>query len=85
MKLGLNGATTMKADLRTDILAAQGAGFDGLEIWAAKLRTYLNTESGTVTDLAELFRASSIEPLSINSIEHITFRNQNDYEGIKSE
>jgi 2-keto-myo-inositol isomerase len=85
MKLGLNGATTMKADLRTDILAAQAAGFDGLEIWAAKLRTYLKEGSGSVIDLAESFRASSIKPLSINSIEHITFRNPNDYAGIKRE
>jgi hypothetical protein len=34
MRLALNGATTMKADLATDIAAAGRAGFDGLEIKA---------------------------------------------------
>jgi sugar phosphate isomerase/epimerase len=38
MKLSFNGATTMKADLATDIRAAAAAGFDYVEIWAAKLR-----------------------------------------------
>ncbi|MEA2203910.1 MAG: 2-keto-myo-inositol isomerase [Blastocatellia bacterium] len=85
MKLALNGATTMKADLRTDILAAQAASFDYVEIWAAKLRNYLIHESGSVADLRRLFEASAVEPLSINSIEHITFRSDADYAKIKSE
>ena len=85
MKLALNGATTMKADLRTDILAARAAGFDVLEIWAAKLRHYLNNESGSVTDLKELLSASAVKPWSINSIEHITFRTADAYARIKSE
>ena len=37
MKIALNGATTMRADLSTDILAASAAGYDLLEIWSAKL------------------------------------------------
>jgi hypothetical protein len=37
MKLALNGATTMKADLVEDIRVASTAGFDCLEIWASKL------------------------------------------------
>jgi len=45
MKLSLNGATTMKADLTTDVRAAAAAGFDYLEIWATKLRDYLKTHS----------------------------------------
>jgi 2-keto-myo-inositol isomerase len=85
MKLALNGATTMKADLRTDILAAQAAGFDFVEIWAAKLRNYLINDSGSVTDLRKLFQAAAVEPLSINSIEHITFRSETDYANIRSE
>jgi len=40
MKLALNGATTMRADLATDLQAAKEAGFDYLEIWAAKLRAF---------------------------------------------
>ncbi|HSE99218.1 MAG TPA: sugar phosphate isomerase/epimerase, partial [Blastocatellia bacterium] len=72
MKLALNGATTMKADLETDILAARSAGFDCLEIWAAKLRKYLATHS--TTDLRTILAAQRIEPYSINSIERINFR-----------
>lgn len=83
MKIALNGATTMHADLPTDIAAAAAAGFDYLEIWSAKLYKYL--ESYTVDDLKQLFTANKIEPYSINSIEHITFRTPDDYEGIRAE
>lgn len=83
MKLALNCATTMKADLPTDILAAHAAGFEILEIWAAKLRQYLKYES--VSALRDLLTASAVQPWSINSIEHITFRNPYDYERIKTE
>lgn len=72
MKLALNGATTMKADLETDIRAASHAGFDYLEIWAAKLRRFL--ESNHIDQLKELFDVHGLKPYSINSIEHITFR-----------
>lgn len=83
MKIALNGATTMHADLETDIKAAKESGFDLLEIWAAKLREFLKTKS--VADLKNLLSEAKIEPYSINSIEHITFRNAEDYEKIKSE
>jgi 2-keto-myo-inositol isomerase len=72
MKLALNGATTMKADLETDIRAARAAGFDYLEIWAGKLRRYL--KSRTATELKDAFAAQKVKPYSINSIERITFR-----------
>ncbi|MGH9969109.1 MAG: sugar phosphate isomerase/epimerase family protein [Pyrinomonadaceae bacterium] len=83
MKLALNGATTMRADLATDVRAARAAGFDFLEIWAAKLRDFLKTQS--VYDLRRMFDDSGVEPISINSIEHITFRSPNDYGRIKTE
>ena len=83
MKIALNGATTMHADLPTDIKAAAAAGYDYLEIWSAKLYKYL--ETNTVEDLKALFAEAKIEPYSINSIEHITFRSTDDYEGIKAE
>lgn len=72
MKLSLNGATTMKADLMTDIRIAREAGFDCIEIWAAKLRDYL--KSHTTAELKIALDDHQIEPCSINSIEHITFR-----------
>jgi 2-keto-myo-inositol isomerase len=83
MKLALNGATTMRADLATDLLAAKAAGFDYLEIWAAKLRVFLQERS--TAELKDLFAESGLSPLSINSIEHITFRDTSAYESIKRE
>ena len=72
MKLALNGATTMRASLLDDIEAASAAGFEYLEIWAAKLRKFL--ETGTTAELKSLFVEKRLKPYSINSIERITFR-----------
>ncbi|MDX6694424.1 MAG: 2-keto-myo-inositol isomerase [Blastocatellia bacterium] len=72
MKLALNGATTMRASLVEDIEAASAAGFECLEIWASKLRKFLDTQ--TTTELKELFGEQRVQPYSINSIERITFR-----------
>lgn len=72
MWLALNGATTMKADLETDIRAAHYAGFDLIEIWAAKLRAYLKRR--TTQDLRQWLNNHQLRAYSINSIEHITFR-----------
>ena len=83
MKLALNGATTMRADLVTDLQAAKAAGFDYVEIWAAKLRNFLKER--TTSELRDLFAESGLKPLSINSIEHITFRDATAYESIKKE
>lgn len=83
MKLALNGATTMRANLETDLQVAQAAGFDYVEIWAAKLRDYLKHSS--TADLQAMFVASGLKPLSINSIEHITFRDAEAFIRIKQE
>lgn len=83
MKIALNGATTMHADLETDIRAAGHAGFDLVELWASKLRTYLQTHA--LADLKALLTENNVEPYSINSIEHITFRSEVDYESIKAQ
>ena len=83
MKIALNGATTMHADLVTDVKAASAAGFDLIEIWASKLREFLKTNSAA--DLKGLLKDHNLEPYSINSIEHITFRDAEDYAGIKAE
>ncbi len=83
MKIALNGATTMHADLETDIKVASAAGFDLIEIWAAKLREFLKTK--TTAELKKLLEINKIEPYSINSIEHITFRTAEDYAAIKAE
>ena len=83
MKIALNGATTMHADLETDIKAASEAGFELIEIWAAKLREFLKTK--TAEDLKTLLDEHNLEPYSINSIERITFRTSEDYAEIKAE
>ena len=69
----------MRSNLDIDLLAAKAAGFDYLEIWAAKLN------DRSTADLKELFAAVGVPPLSINSIEHITFRDAQAYEGIKQQ
>jgi 2-keto-myo-inositol isomerase len=72
MKLALNGATTMRAELASDIKAASAAKFDCLEIWASKLKAYL--KSNSTAELKSLLDEHGLEPYSINSIERITFR-----------
>jgi 2-keto-myo-inositol isomerase len=83
MKLALNGVTTMRADLATDLRVAEEAGFDFVEIWASKLREFLSHQS--TSDLRNLFAKHNLKPLSINSIEHITFRDPKVYESIKQQ
>ncbi len=83
MKIALNGATTMHADLETDIRAAGAAGYDLVELWASKLRTYL--EIHTIADLRALLTDNNVEPYSINSIEHVTFRTAEDYDAVKAQ
>ncbi len=71
MKLGFNGATTMKASLEDDVRNAAAAGFDGLELWGAKLDRYLAARSAS--ELKAMLAAAKLPPLSINSIEDATF------------
>ena len=73
----------MRADLPTDLQAAKAAGFDYVEIWAAKLRNFL--KEGSTAELKDLFAEARLSPLSINSIEHITFRDEKAYDAIKRE
>ncbi len=82
MLLGINGATTMRATLPEDIAAASTAGFSALEIWAAKMDAYLNDHS--VKELKALFDNAGLQPVSINSIEFITFRPADEYEQVKA-
>lgn len=83
MKIALNGATTMYADLETDIKAASAAGYDLIELWKSKLLKYL--ESHTAEELKSALANARLKPWSINSIEHISFRSEEDYEKIKAE
>lgn len=71
MELGLNGATTLKADLATDIAVAGKAGFDFVEIWAAKLMGYL--ERGGLRALKRDLKRAGVRAATLNSVEHVTF------------
>lgn len=71
MQLGLNGATTLKADLATDITVAGRAGFDFVEIWAAKLMGYL--ERGGLRALRRDLNRAEVRAATLNSVEHVTF------------
>jgi 2-keto-myo-inositol isomerase len=82
MLLAINGATTMKATLPEDIAAASTAGFKRLEIWAAKMDTYL--EAHSVESLKALLDEADLQAASINSIEFITFRSAEEYETIQA-
>ncbi|HXF06878.1 MAG TPA: sugar phosphate isomerase/epimerase [Blastocatellia bacterium] len=76
MRIALNGATTMRADLATDIQVAHEAGFDLIEIWAGKLWDYLASHS--LSELKQLFSEHGVAAYSINSLENITFRSVDD-------
>ncbi len=74
MKLAYHGATHMPSDLVTDVLASERAGFQALEVWAAKVDKYLEDHSSRET--ARLFADHDIQVVSINSIEFIGFRGE---------
>ena len=83
MKIAFNGATTMTADLETDIRAAAAAGYDLIELRSNKLYEYLETSS--VKDLKNVLDSAGIDVLSINTLEHVTWRSADDYGAIKDE
>lgn len=83
MLLGLNGATTIKADLETDIRVAAEAGYQYLEIWATKLQDFL--ERGHLGELRELLTAYGLRPLSINALENVTFQPSETYGKLQTE
>ncbi len=73
----------MTADLETDIRSAAAAGFELVELRSNKLYDYLETK--TVEDLKALLVETGVGVLSINTLEHITWRTDEDYAAIKAE
>lgn len=69
MKLAFNGATTIKAGLGEDVVCAQKAGFEMIEIWKSKLLDMLRKDG--IEKVKQLF--GKLKPVTINSIEQITF------------
>jgi 2-keto-myo-inositol isomerase len=81
MRLGFHGATSMTADLETDIKATVQAGFKALELWAAKVDKYLTDHS--LEELNALLASNGVAPMSFNSVEFIAFRGD-EYAQIKA-
>lgn len=82
MRLGFHGATTMTSDLETDVAASAHAGFKALELWAAKVDRFLADQ--TLEDLKALLEESGIAPLTLNSLEFISFRSDQEYAQIRT-
>ncbi len=80
MKLAFHGATSMRADLATDVAASACAGFGAIELWAGKIDAFLVTRP--LAELAAMFKSHGVEPATINSIEFIAFRGA-EYEQIR--
>lgn len=80
MKLAYHGATSMKSDLVTDVTVSDRAGYGALEVWGAKMDSYLADH--TPADLAALFTRHKVQPTAMNSIEFIGFRGA-DFKAIK--
>lgn len=72
MQIGFNGATTMTSPFETDVQIAGQAGYDVLEITAAKLDKYLQSHS--IADARKLIDTAKLKTHAINSIEKINFR-----------
>lgn len=66
MKLAFHGATTMKADLVTDVEVSARAGYKDLEVWAAKMDDYLTGHS--LSELAKAFTDNKVEPTAMEII-----------------
>ena len=71
MELGLNGATTLRADLATDLAVAGAAGYDCVEIWAAKLMGYLTR--GGLPAVRKNLKQARLWAATLNSVERVTF------------
>jgi 2-keto-myo-inositol isomerase len=82
MKLGFHGATTMTSNLETDVAATAHAGFKALELWASKVDHYLTEHSQA--DLRALLADADVSPMSLNSLEFISFRSPEEYAGIQA-
>lgn len=70
-RFGLNGATTGRTDLATDLRLAREAGFGALEIRDTKLEEYLR-RGGTLPALRGDFAEAGVTPLSLNALERST-------------
>lgn len=85
MKLAFHGATTMPADLQTDVVVSAHAGFTGLEVWVAppsKVDRFLADHS--LAELKALFQNHHVTPMTLNAISFIAFRGD-EFEAVKEQ
>jgi 2-keto-myo-inositol isomerase len=71
----------MTSDLETDVMATAYARLRALELWAGKIEPYLARHS--LADLKALLDDNGVAPMSINSLEFISFRGD-EYPQIKA-
>lgn len=84
MKIGLNEGTTMKnSNLKTDLELLEKYGYDYIEIRLDMLQEYL--KSHTLEDLKQFFDTTRLKPYALNSIEDITFCNEEELKQKKNE
>ena len=72
MKLGFNGATTIKASLFEDAQISKKAGFKYLELRDEKLEDLLKTKS--LEEIRSFLEGLSIKPIAMNSLEGATLK-----------
>ncbi len=63
MKTCINGATTMPYTFEQDMNGAGAAGFEGVEIWSAKLNKYL--EEHSVEDAKSLLETNNLQAAAL--------------------
>jgi len=70
MKACYNEATTLQnSDLEKDIVLAEKAGFEYIELWIVQIEKYLETHSSE--EMVKLFEGRRIKPFAIDSFEDI--------------
>lgn len=72
MLYGLNGSTTDQCTLEEDVLVAEHAGYDVVELRTYKLEAFLKEH--TLDDLTKLFERSSVKADAINAIEFFNLK-----------
>ncbi|WP_079476741.1 sugar phosphate isomerase/epimerase family protein [Marinococcus halophilus] len=72
MLYGLNGSTTDQCTLEEDILVAEHAGYDVVELRTYKLEAFLKHR--TLDELNKLFEQSSVKADAINAIEFFNLK-----------
>lgn len=80
MKLGFNGATTMKASLLEDAQVSKSVGFEYLELRDNKLEDLLKVKS--LEEVRDFFCDLSIRLIAMNSLERATLRDESGFQEV---